>query len=48
MRDEASTTYLGAIEDADQFGRRLYPEAWQRGWSRALLKGVLGDGAAWI
>jgi hypothetical protein len=48
MRDEASTTYVGAIEEAETFGRRLYTEAWQRGWSRALLKVILGDGAAWI
>lgn len=48
IRDENSTTYVGAIETAEQFGRRLYTEAWQRGWSRALLKVVLGDGSIWI
>jgi hypothetical protein len=48
MRDEASTTYVGAIEEAQPFGRRLYTEAWQRGWSQALLKVILGDGAPWI
>jgi hypothetical protein len=48
LRDEASTTYTGAIEPAEQFGRRLYSEAWERGWSRADKKVVLGDGAVWI
>jgi len=48
VRDEDSTTYTGAIETAEQFGRRLYTEAWERGWSRADKKVVLGDGAAWI
>jgi hypothetical protein len=48
VRDEASTTYTGAIETAEQFGRRLYTEAWERGWSRADKKVILGDGAAWI
>jgi len=48
LRDEASTTYTGAIETAEEFGRRLYSEAWHRGWARALKKVVLGDGAEWI
>jgi hypothetical protein len=48
VRDEASTTYTGAIETAEPFGRRLYTEAWERGWSRADKKVVLGDGAVWI
>ena len=48
VRDEASTTYVGAIESCEQFGRRLYAEAWQRGWARAKKKVVLGDGAEWI
>ena len=48
MRDPDSTTYVGAIETADEFGKRLYVEAWKRGWSRAKKKVVLGDGAAWI
>jgi hypothetical protein len=48
IRDAASTTYVGAIEEAQQFGRRLYTEAWQRGWSRADKKVVLGDGSDWI
>jgi hypothetical protein len=48
VRDENSTSYVGAIESAEQFGLRLYTEAWRRGWSRAQKKVVLGDGAVWI
>jgi len=48
IRDPDSTTYVGAIETADEFGKRLYLEAWKRGWSRAKKKVVLGDGAEWI
>jgi hypothetical protein len=48
IRDPQSTTYTGAIETAEEFGRRLYPEAWNRGWSRAEKKVVMGDGAEWI
>lgn len=48
MRDPDSTTYIGAIESAEQFGKRLYVEAWKRGWSRAVKKVVIGDGAEWI
>ncbi|MCP5113437.1 MAG: ISKra4 family transposase [bacterium] len=48
IRDPDSTTYVGAIETAEEFGKRIYWEAWQRGWSRAKKKVVLGDGAEWI
>jgi hypothetical protein len=48
VRDEGSTTYVGAIETAEEFGLRLYTEAWRRGWSRAQQKVVMGDGAVWI
>jgi hypothetical protein len=48
IRDLDSTTYTGAIENAEEFGKRLYLEAWKRGWSRALKKVVMGDGAEWI
>ena len=48
IRDAASTTYTGAIETAELFGRRLYAEAFERGWDRAKRKVVLGDGAEWI
>jgi hypothetical protein len=48
IRDEASTTYTGAIETAEEFARRIYREAYKRGWSRARIKVILGDGAIWI
>ena len=48
VRDEDSTTYTGAIETANLFGRRLYAEAHHRGWNRAKRKIVIGDGAIWI
>lgn len=48
IRDPASTTYTGAIETAEEFGKRIYLEAWNRGWSHAAKKVVLGDGAEWI
>ena len=48
VRDDASTTYTGAIETAEQFGRRIFREAWDRGFNRAKTKVVLGDGALWI
>ena len=48
IRDPNSTTYTGAIETAEEFGKRLYLEAWNRGWSHAAKKVVMGDGAEWI
>jgi hypothetical protein len=48
IRDPASTTYTGAIETAEQFARRIYWEAFRRGWSRARVKVILADGAVWI
>jgi hypothetical protein len=48
QRDPNSTTYTGAVENAEQFGKRLHLEAWQRGWSRAVQKVVIGHGAPWI
>jgi hypothetical protein len=48
IRDPDSTTYTGAIESAQDFGKRIYLEAWNRGWSQALKKVVLADGAEWI
>ena len=48
MRDPDSTTYTGAIETAEEFGKRLYAEACHRGWSRAKKKVIMGDGAEWI
>ena len=48
IRDPDSTTYTGAVETAEAFGQRLYREAGQRGWRRALKRVVMGDGAEWI
>ena len=48
IRDPGSTTYTGAIETAEEFGKRIYLEASKRGGSRAGKKVVLGDGAEWI
>ena len=48
VRDDNSTTYTGAIENAEQFGRRIYSEALRRGLTRATRVVVLGDGAPWI
>ena len=42
IRDPDSTTYTGAIETAEEFGKRLYLEACQRGWSCAKKKVVMG------
>jgi len=48
VRDPDSTTYVGAIETADDFGFRIYTEAWSRGCEWATFKIVIGDGAVWI
>jgi len=48
VRDEASTTSVGAIEAAEPFGRRIYAEAVRRGMTRAAKVIVLGNGARWI
>lgn len=48
QRDDHSTTYVGAIETAEQFGPRIYAEAVRRGLKRAGRVIVVGDGAAWI
>jgi len=48
LRDPDSTTYVGAIETAEQFGPRIYAEAVRRGLKRAKRVIVLGDGAPWI
>jgi len=48
IRDNKSTSYVGAIENAESFGWRLFAEASRRniGAYRRLV--VLGDGAKWI
>ena len=48
LRDEASTSYVGAIEIAEPFGWRIYAEAVRRGLGRAEQVIVLADGAPWI
>lgn len=48
IRDEGSTSYVGAIERADEFGKRIYGEAMRRGLQRAEKICVIGDGAGWI
>jgi hypothetical protein len=47
IRDPDSTTYTGAIETAEEFGKRIYLEAWKRGWNYAQKKVVM-DGAEWF
>ncbi len=39
---------MAAIETVERFGKRLFVEAWKRGWSQADKKVVMGDGAEWI
>ena len=48
IRAPDSTSYTGAVESAEKFGQRLDREARKRGWSRARLRVVMGDGAEWI
>ena len=48
VRDADSTTYTGVIENAEEFGKRIYLEASNRGLSRAKNIVVIGDGAPWI
>lgn len=48
VRDEESTSYTGAIETAEEFGKRIYQEAYRRGIEQAKEVCVIGDGAPWI
>lgn len=48
MRDPASTTFTGAIEDAATFGHRINAEAVRRGVYNARRIVALSDGAEWI
>ena len=48
VRDENSTTYVGSIENAEEFGKRIHGEAIDRGIERAAKICLLGDAAAWI
>lgn len=45
VRDEASTTFVGAIETAEAFGSRIYGEALRRGLQQARQTVVIADGA---
>jgi hypothetical protein len=48
IRDPETTSFVGAIETAELFGRRIYAEAVRRGLLNAEKVVVLGDGAEWI
>jgi len=48
VRDEASTSFVGAIEGCEAFGERMHGEAVRRGLARAEKVVVIGDGAKWI
>lgn len=48
IRDEGSTTYVGGILTAEEFGPRIYSEAHRRGLAFADRVVALGDGAIWI
>ena len=48
IRDPETTSFVGAIETAEPFGRRIYAEAVRRGLPNADKVVVLGDGAEWI
>jgi len=45
VRDEGSTTYVGAIERSEDFGWRIYGEAVRRGLNSAEKVVVIADGA---
>ena len=48
IRDEGSTSYVGFIETAEEFGGRICDEALSRGLEKAKEVCVIGDGAQWI
>lgn len=48
VRDPASTTFTGAVEDSHDFGWRIYAEAVRRGLYNAKRVIVITDGAQWI
>ena len=47
VRDEASTTYVGAIEPSVDFGHRIHAEAMRRGMAGARRVVVITDGAGY-
>ncbi len=48
VRDPDATSFVGAIESAEDFGWRIYGEAVRRGLFKAQRVVVLADGAPWI
>jgi hypothetical protein len=48
IREPDSTTYLGTLENAAEFGLQLRQEAIRRGMATATQMVFLGDGAAWV
>ena len=48
VRDSDSTSFVGAIETSEVFGRRMYAEAVRRGLYEARQVVILGDAAEWI
>lgn len=47
LRDPASTTYVGAIENSTDFGHRIHAEAMRRGMAGAERVAALTDGAGY-
>ena len=45
IRDEGSTTFVGAIESSADFGSRIYAEALRRGLEKAEKVALIADGA---
>lgn len=48
IRDPESTSFVGAIEPSEAFGRRIFAEAVRRGLYEAKQVVTLGDAAQWI
>jgi hypothetical protein len=48
VRDSGTTSFVGAIENAQTFGERIFAEAVRRGLYQAKRVVVLGDGAEWV
>jgi len=48
IRDDGSTSFVGAIESAEAFGARLEAEALRRGLDHAQRVVLLADGARWV
>jgi hypothetical protein len=48
VRDDGSTSFVGAIESAEAFGARLEAEALRRGLDHAQRVALLADGARWV